>query len=106
MAAAESLTITRGIDDKVKDVDDRLEGVDERVQSVNIKVEGIEDQVQIVDSKVDGVDDRVKGVDHKVGSVIEGKLYRNSPPPNPTSAFPAVRCKANRSRDSTSRQSS
>ena len=61
MAAAEALTITRGIDEKVKDVGDMLEGVDGRVQSV----------------------------DDKVGAVIEGKLYRISRPPNQTSApFP------------------
>jgi hypothetical protein len=54
MAAAEALTITRGIDDNVKDIY-------ERVQSVDMKVEGI--------------DDKVHGVDHKVGSVIQGELY-------------------------------
>jgi archaellum component FlaC len=79
MAAAETLTITRGIDDKVNVVDERLEGVDERVQSVDVKVEGIDGKVQGVDDKVQGVDDKVQGVDskvqdvdHKVGSVIEG----------------------------------
>ena len=61
MAAAEALTISRGIDDRVKNVDERLEGVDERVQRVDVKVEGI--------------DDKVQDVNHKVGSVIEGKLY-------------------------------
>ena len=61
MAAAEALTISRGIDDRVKDVGERLEGVDGRVQRVDVKVEGIDDQVQ--------------DVDHKVGSVIEGTLY-------------------------------
>ena len=75
MAAAEALTITRGIDDKVNDVDERLEGVDEGVQSIGIKVEGIEDQLQIVDGKVEGVDSRVKIVDHRVSSVIQGELY-------------------------------
>jgi nucleoside-triphosphatase THEP1 len=60
MAAAESLTIARGIDDNVK-------VVDERVQSVDMKVEGIDDKVMSVDS-------RVQGVDHKVGSVIQGEL--------------------------------
>jgi hypothetical protein len=34
MAAAEALTITRGIDDKVNDVDERLGGVDHKVGSV------------------------------------------------------------------------
>jgi hypothetical protein len=106
MAAAEALTITRGIDDKLNVVDERLEGVDERVQSVDervlrvdVKVEGVQDQVQIVaagiqdqvqtvDSKVEGVDDSVRRVDHKVSSVIEGELYCISPPPNLFSALP------------------
>jgi hypothetical protein len=68
MAAAEALTITRGIDDKVKDVDGR---------------------VQNVDVKVNGIDTKVLGIDNKVGSVIEGELYRISRPPNQSSApFP------------------
>ncbi|KAI9445643.1 hypothetical protein BJY52DRAFT_1420739 [Lactarius psammicola] len=67
MAAAEALMITRDIDDKVKDVGERLEGVDGRVQSVDMRVEGIEDSVQSVDSKV-------WGVDHKIGSVIKGVM--------------------------------
>ena len=33
MAAAEALTITRGIDDKMKDLDERLEGVDDLIRS-------------------------------------------------------------------------
>jgi hypothetical protein len=88
MAAAEALTISRRIDDRVKVVDERLEGVDERVQGVDVKVEGIDDNVLIVDSKVQGVDEKVQGinnkvlsvdrkvqdVDNKVGSVIEGEL--------------------------------
>ena len=148
MAAAEALTIARGIDDKVKDVDERLEGVDERVQSVGLKVEGIDDKVLIVDTKVQGVDDKVQGVDdkvqgvdsrvqdvddrlldvdtklqgvddkvlsvdskvqdveHKVGSVIEGELYHVSWSPNFSSYLCMVRCKGNRSGDSTSGHSS
>jgi len=68
MAAIEALMITRSIDDKVKDVDGKVEGVDEGVRGVGIKVEGIDDKVRSVDSKV-------QGVDHKVGSVIKGELY-------------------------------
>jgi archaellum component FlaC len=96
MAASEALTITRGIDDKLNDVDERLGGVDERVQSVDTKVEGVDDKVLrvdgkvqdvegkvlSVDSKVQGVDDKVlsvdrkvQGVDDKVGSVIQGELF-------------------------------
>ena len=96
MAAAEALTISRGIDDRVKDVDERLEGVDERVQRVDVKVEGIDGKVQGVDDKllsvdrkvqdvddnVLSVDSKVQDVDHKVGSVIEGELYHISWSPN------------------------
>ena len=60
MAAAEALTISRGIEDRVK-------GVDERVQRVGVKVEGIDDKVLSVDGKV-------QDVGQKVGSVIEGEL--------------------------------
>jgi archaellum component FlaC len=92
MAAAEALTITRGIDDKVNVVDERLEGVDVKVESIQdqiqIAAEDIQDQVQTVDSKVEGVDNRVRGVDHKVGLVIEGELCRIILPPNLFSALP------------------
>jgi hypothetical protein len=54
MAAVEVLTITRGIDDNVKDIDER---------------------VQTVDMKVESIDDKVQGVDHKVSSVFQCKLY-------------------------------
>jgi archaellum component FlaC len=80
MAAAETLTITRGIDDKVNVVDERLEGVDERVQGIDVKVEGIGEKVLIVDDKVQGVDDKVLIVDGKVQGVddkvliIDGKV--------------------------------
>ena len=134
MAAAEALTIARGIDDKVKDVDERLEGVDERVQSVGLKVVDIDDKVLIVNSKVQGVDDKVQDVDdklldvdtkvqdvddkvlsvdskvqdvdHKVGSVIEGELYHVSWSPNFSSYLCMFRCKGNRRSDSTSGHSS
>ena len=69
MAAAETLTVTREIDDNVKDVGIRLEGVDEIVQGVDMKVEDIDDKVQNVDSKVQGIDDRTKVVDDRVKGV-------------------------------------
>jgi methyl-accepting chemotaxis protein len=89
MAATETLTISRSIDDKVKnvgdrvkdvgdkvkdvgdtvkDVGDKVESVDERVQGVDIKVEGIDNQVRRIDSNV-------QSVDHKVSLVIQGELY-------------------------------
>ena len=134
MAAAETLAITRGIDDKVNSVDERLEGVDERVQSVDMKVEGIDgkvlsvdDKVQSIDSKVQGVDDRLLSVDrtvqnvddnvlsvdskvqdvgNKVGSVMESESYHVSWSPNSSPTLCLVRCERNRSSNSTSGQSS
>ena len=70
MAAAEALTIARGIDDNVKDVYGR-------VKSVGMKIEGM--------------DDKVQGVDHKVGSVIQGVLYFHSLPPELSLAFYSIR---------------
>jgi hypothetical protein len=92
MAAAEALTITRGIDDKVKEVGEKVARVDERVQGVDIKVEGIDNQVRTID--------------HKVGSVIEGELYLHCRHQNLSSTFYSVRCEGDRCSDSTSGQSS
>ena len=50
MAAAETMTVTRDIDDTVK-------GIDKRVKDA---------------------DDRVKGVDGRVGSMIQGRLFFSS----------------------------
>ena len=65
MAAAETLTITRGIDDNVQ-------VVNKRVQIVDMKVEGIDDKVRTIGSKV-------QSLDHKVSSVIQGELYLQYP---------------------------
>jgi hypothetical protein len=92
MAAAEALTISRGIDDKVKEVGEKMARVDERVQCVDIKVEGIDNQV--------------RRIDHKVGSVIQGELYLHYRLQKLSSTCYSVRCKGDRSSDSTSGQSS
>ena len=112
MAAAETMTVTRDIDDTVKGVDKKLEGVDERVHHIDMKTERIEDKVEGVDNKVQNVDervkhvdervkgvdervkdvdkrvrdadDRVKGVDGRVGSVIQGRLFFLHWRPNPS----------------------
>ena len=60
MAAAETMTVTRDIDDTAKDMDKRLEGVGSNIQGVN--------------ERVKNADERVKGVDGRVGSVIRGPL--------------------------------
>ena len=96
MAAAEILTITRGIDDKVMAVDDRVKDVGEKVKDVGDKVKDVEDEVRDVGERVEGLDERVQGVDikvhaiddnvrtvdskvqgvdHKVSSVVQGEPY-------------------------------
>ncbi|KAH9170748.1 hypothetical protein EDB89DRAFT_2243945 [Lactarius sanguifluus] len=72
MAAAEVLTISRGIDDKVKEVDDKVKEVDERVEAVDERVQVVDIKVDGIDNKVRTVDNKVQRVDNKVGSVIEG----------------------------------
>ncbi|KAH9013803.1 hypothetical protein EDB83DRAFT_2184415, partial [Lactarius deliciosus] len=91
MAAAEALTITRGIDDKVKDMYEKVEAVDERVQVVDIKVDGIDDKVQTVDSKVQCVDHKVRSVirDHEnmtslTGNELRKDLRKWMVPPDPS----------------------
>ena len=94
MAAAETMTVARDIDDTVKDVDKRLEGVDNNVQGVN--------------ELVKDVDKRVKGVDGRVGSVIQGRLSFPvlALTPNLSSPITPARCKGDWSSDPTGVQSS
>ena len=88
MAAAETMTVTRDIDDTVKDVVKTLAAVDESVHAVDGTVKGVDrmmkgvdhtmmdvdNVVKRVDHRVVGIDSRVRVVDHKVGSVLRGKL--------------------------------
>ena len=115
MAAAEILTISRGIDDKVKAVDDKITDVVDKVKGVDSKVEGVDERVQRVDSKVEGiddqvriVDDKVQGVDHKLGSVAQGKPAKPPSVPPPASILNLffARCKGRWSSGSTSGQTS
>ena len=103
MAAAETMTITRDIDDTVKDVVKGLEDVHGGVQVVDSIVKGVDHNVKDVahvvkdvdyivrdvnhivkdvdyvvkdvDHIVKGVDHGVKVVDHKVNSVINGGSF-------------------------------
>ena len=102
-AVAEALVIARGIDDKVKVMNEKVDGVDERMKVVDCKVESIDHTakgvdhrvegidykvkaighhvkgvghvVKGIDRKMEGVDDTVKGIDDKVGLVIKGQLF-------------------------------
>ena len=82
MAAAEALTISRHIDDAVKDVGKTLEGVDETVKDV--------------DHVVKGVGHIVNDVDRNVVSVIKGELCFHRRSPKPSSALYSVRCNGDR----------
>jgi uncharacterized protein YoxC len=66
MAAAEALTITRGIDDTVKVMDDKVDAVDKRIQDVDGMVMGVDHTMKDVDHKVESVDHTVKGIDYGV----------------------------------------
>ena len=48
MAAAEVLTITRGIDDKVQTVDSKVQTVDSKVQGVEVAIQQVVDQVSAI----------------------------------------------------------
>jgi hypothetical protein len=106
MAAAETMTVTRDIDDTVKDVAKTLGGVNEgvqvvdgRVKGVNRIMKGVDYVVKDVDHVVKGINHRVKAidsrvnvVDHKVGSVLRGEFFLMSWSSNLCSAFHSVRC--------------
>ncbi|KAH9012843.1 hypothetical protein EDB83DRAFT_2272317, partial [Lactarius deliciosus] len=72
MAAAEALAISRGIDDKVKDVGEKVEGVNEKVEGVDGRVQVVDMKADDIGNKVRTVDSKIQSVDHKVGSVIQG----------------------------------
>ena len=106
MAAAEALTISRHIDDAVKDVGKRLEGVDETVKDVDHMVKDVGHIVKGVDQRLKGVGQRLKGVDRNVFSVIKGELCFHRRSPKLSSALNSVRCNGDRICDSTSVKSS
>ena len=106
MAAAEALAITRSIDDKVMTVDDKVKDVGEKVENLDEKMQGVNIKVDAIDDNVQTVDRNVQCVDHKVGSVIQGQLYLHRPHQYQSSTFHSTRCKGDRNKASTSRQSS
>lgn len=65
MAAAEILTIARGIDDQVQHMG-------EKVESVDVRVGGI-------DGRMNGIHHVVEDLDHKVGSVVKGESSFHQP---------------------------
>ena len=76
MASAELLKVTHGVDDRVKDVEGKVEDVHEdvrdvgnRVQNVDGRVQDVHDDVQDVGNKVQDIDDKVQGVNDKLEQV-------------------------------------
>ena len=72
MVAAETMAVTRDIDDTMKDVDKRLEGVDSKVQNVDETVKDVNEVVKDVNERVKDVDEGVKDVNEGVRNVNEG----------------------------------
>jgi methyl-accepting chemotaxis protein len=69
MASAEQLKMTHGVDDRVKDVEGKVQGVRSDVHDVGNKVQGVEGKVQHVDDKVQGIASEVRGVDDRLQDV-------------------------------------
>ena len=72
MAAAQGLSATHKVDDKVQVIKGTVHAVDDKVKGVEGKLQGVGDKVQGVDDKVQGVSDRVRDVDNKIDLVIDG----------------------------------
>ena len=113
MAAAETMAVTRDIDDTVKGVDEKANRIEMNTENIEDKVEGVDSKVQNVDERVkdvnEGVKDvesRVKVVDGRVGSVIQGQLFFPSLVSESVLTLYSVRCKRGGSSDSTGVQSS
>ncbi|KAH9033694.1 hypothetical protein EDB83DRAFT_2318991 [Lactarius deliciosus] len=70
MAAAENLKITRGIDNRVKAMQENWEGVSQGIQTIDLKLQGTNDKLQ-------GFGDTLHDVDSDLSSIIEdGKETR------------------------------
>jgi archaellum component FlaC len=75
MASAELLKVTHGVDDRVKDVDERVQEVGGDVQDVGKRMQGIDSNVKDMTDKVQGVDDKVQDVHDEV-QAIDNKLNK------------------------------
>ena len=106
MAAAETMAVTRDIDDTVKAVDEKADHIEMNTESIADKVEDVDSKVQGVNEKVKDIDERVKGVDGRVGSVIQGRHFFPSLAPESVLTHYSIRCKGDRSSDTTGVRSS
>ena len=66
MASAELLKMTRIVDDRVKDVDGKVQDVGNEVRAVDDRVQGIGRDVRSGIEEVRGVDDRVQSIGNDV----------------------------------------
>ncbi|KAH9026712.1 hypothetical protein EDB83DRAFT_2184135, partial [Lactarius deliciosus] len=70
MAAAENMKITRGIDNRVKAMQENWEGVSQGIQTIDLKLQGTNDKLQ-------GFGDTLHDVDSDLSSIIEGIIIGN-----------------------------
>ena len=72
LASAEVLRLAHHIDEKVGDVDNKVQGVGTQLKDVDEKVQAVDKDVKGVSIQVQQVDENVKMVGEKVQTVIEG----------------------------------
>ncbi|KAI0276067.1 hypothetical protein BGY98DRAFT_1188059 [Russula aff. rugulosa BPL654] len=69
MASAELLKVTHGVDDRVRDVEGKVEDVQDDVQDIGNKVQNVDGRVQDVQGDVHDVGDKVQDVDNRVQGI-------------------------------------
>ena len=69
MASAESLKVTHDVDDRVRDVEGKVEDVQDEVQDVGNKVQNVDGRVQDVGNKVQDVDNRVQDIGSDINDI-------------------------------------
>ena len=91
MASAEVLRLAHHIDEKVGDVDNKVQGVGTQVKNVDEKVQAVDKDVKGVSIQVQQVDENIKMVGEKVQTVIEGVQIVLSLSPTPLLIFELIR---------------
>ena len=69
IASAELLKVTHSVDDRVRDVDEKVEVVRNGVHDVGNKIQGVDDRVQGIGGDIRDVSSEVRCVDDKLDQV-------------------------------------
>ena len=109
MANAEVLMLaprlTHHIDEKVGEVDNKVQGVRTQVKDVDEKVQAVDKDAKVVCIQVQQVDENVKMVGEKVQTAIDGVQIVLSLSPTPSLIFESIRrqrcCNGSESGDAT-----